>query len=55
MEIARLELDGDAKRIESWLGGASLPISVRAYAPAVASVILSGASGEFVLDRETTA
>jgi hypothetical protein len=47
--IARLELDGDAERLESWLGDASLPISVREGAPAIARVILSGASGEFTL------
>jgi hypothetical protein len=50
VEIASLELDGDVERIESWLGDASLPISVREGAPAIASVILSGTDGEFALD-----
>lgn len=49
--IASLELDGDAERVESWLGGESLPISVRAGAPTVARVILSSPDGEFALDR----
>jgi hypothetical protein len=49
VEIASLELDGDSERVERWLGGESLPISVRAGAPAVASVILSSPDGEFTV------
>ncbi|HEX6583325.1 MAG TPA: VOC family protein [Thermoleophilaceae bacterium] len=49
VKIAGLELDGDAERVEHWLGSHSLPISVRAGAPAVARVILTGTAGEFAL------
>jgi hypothetical protein len=49
VEIASLELEGDRQRLADWLGSHRLPIAVREGAPAVAGVILSGASGEFTL------
>ncbi len=50
--IARLVLDGDADRLAAWLGNHTLPIAVRAGTPAVASIVLSGAAGEFVLEAD---
>ena len=50
VRIARLELDGDADRIATWLGAHRLPISVRPGAPAVARVVLAGAAGETVIE-----
>jgi hypothetical protein len=47
--IASLELDADRQRLADWLGSHRLPITVREGGPAVASVILSSASGEFTL------
>lgn len=38
-----LELAGDAARLGEWLGDHSLPISVRAGAPAVAQIFVDGA------------
>ena len=49
-QIASLELDGDRQRLADWLSGDRLPITVREGGPAVASVILSGADGQFALD-----
>jgi hypothetical protein len=49
VEIARLELDGDADRLAAWLGNHQLPISVRAGKPAVASIVLMGAAVEIIL------
>jgi alpha-beta hydrolase superfamily lysophospholipase len=49
VKIARLQLDGDADRLASWLGAHQLPIAVRAGAPAVTSIVLAGAAGEIVL------
>jgi Glyoxalase-like domain len=49
VEIASLELDGDRQRLADWLGSHPLPITVREGAPAIAGVILGGASGEFTL------
>jgi hypothetical protein len=48
VEITRLLLDGDAGRLASWLGDHALPITVRAGAPALASIVLSGTAGEIV-------
>jgi hypothetical protein len=52
VEIARLVLDGDAGRLAGWLGNHRLPISSRAGSPGVASIVLSGAEGEIVLDAD---
>jgi hypothetical protein len=49
VEITSLELDGDRQRLADWLGSHRLPITVREGDPAVAGLILSGASGEFTL------
>ncbi len=50
--IARLELDGDADRLATWLGRHRLPLVVRPGAPAVASIVLTGAAGELVLGAD---
>ena len=50
IEIAGLELHGDADRVAAWVGGQRLPITVRPGAPAVASITLAGSAGEFVVD-----
>lgn len=50
VRIAKLQLDGDADRLTSWLGGHRLPITVRAGAPALTGVVLTGAAGEIALD-----
>jgi hypothetical protein len=50
VEIVKLVLGGDAARLAAWLGEHRLPIAVPAGRPAVASIILSGAEGEIVLD-----
>jgi hypothetical protein len=36
----------------AWLGAYRLPITVRAGAPAVFSIVFTGAAGEIVLDTE---
>jgi hypothetical protein len=50
VEFARLILDGDSARLAEWLGDHQLPILVRAGRPAIASIVLSGAESEIVLD-----
>lgn len=52
VEIAELQLDGDADRLTAWLGAHRLPITVRPGLPAVTSVVLAGAAGEIVLDAD---
>ena len=52
VQIAKLRLDGDADRLTAWLGAHGLPITVRPGPPAVASIVLTGASGEIVLDTD---
>jgi Glyoxalase-like domain len=51
LQIARLELSGDAARLADWLGSDDLPITIRAGAPAVASIVLTGDAGEIVVDE----
>jgi Glyoxalase-like domain len=51
VEIARLELSSDADRLADWLGPHDLPITIRAGAPAVASIVLTADAGEIVLDE----
>ena len=46
----KLQLDGDADRLTAWLGVHRLPITVRAGAPAVAGILLTGATGVITLD-----
>ncbi len=50
VQIANLQVDGDADRLTAWLGAHRLPITVRTGAPAVASILLTGVAGEIVLD-----
>jgi len=47
--ISRIELDGDAARLDGWLGGADLPIVVRPGPPALHAVVVSAPTGEIVL------
>ncbi len=49
VQIAELQLDGDADRLSAWLGDHRLPITVRPGAPAFAGIVLTGATGEIVL------
>jgi hypothetical protein len=49
VRIARLELEGDADRVRSRLGGRNLPITVRPGPPAVTGVVLAGAAGTIVV------
>ena len=50
VQIAKLQLDGDADRLTAWLGGHRLPITVRPGAPGVAGILLAGVAGEIALD-----
>ncbi len=50
--VERLVLHGDDGRLTDWLGGLSLPIVLRAGAPALAAIVLRGDSGEIVLSAE---
>jgi Glyoxalase-like domain len=53
IQLARLQLDGDADRLASWLGAAhQLPITVNSGTPAVTSIVLTGEAGDIVLDAE---
>jgi Glyoxalase-like domain len=52
VQIATLRLDGDADRLAAWLGTHRLPITVNPGSPAVASIVLTGAAGEIVLDND---
>jgi Glyoxalase-like domain len=52
VEIARLQLDGDANRLAAWLGAHDLPIAVRAGAPVLASIVLTGPAGDIILDAD---
>jgi hypothetical protein len=52
VQLARLVLDGDAGRIDAWLGDHALPVVVRPGSPAVAGIVLSGPGGEIVLDAD---
>jgi hypothetical protein len=50
--IVRLELEGDGERLAGWLGSHALPITVRPGAPAVASIVLTTAAGEIVIEGD---
>jgi hypothetical protein len=52
VEIARLQLAGDADRLTAWLGPNRLPITVRPGAPALERIVLTGAAGEIVFGAE---
>jgi hypothetical protein len=49
VRIAELQLDGDANHLTAWLGAHRLPIAVRAGAAAVASIVLTGPTGDIIL------
>jgi hypothetical protein len=50
VRIARLDLEGDAGRLATWLDGADLPIAVGDGAAAVTCIMLTGREGEVVVD-----
>ena len=50
VEVARVELDGDAARVAGWTDGQRLPIAVRPGPPAVTRLLLTTSTGELVLD-----
>lgn len=53
--LAQLHLDGDRRRLTSWLGAHDLPITVRKGAPALASVVITASARVITLgpvDRE---
>ncbi len=50
--ISRLELRGDAARLDAWLGPHSLPVEVSPGPPRVSAVVVATASGEVVFGRE---
>jgi glyoxalase-like protein len=53
VKISRLQLEGDADRLADWLGAHSLPIAMGAAGtPAVTSIVLTGDSGDIVLDAD---
>jgi hypothetical protein len=47
--LARVEVAGAAERLEHWLGGSRLPVTVCAGAPGVTAVVLTGQNCEFEL------
>jgi Glyoxalase-like domain len=49
VELARLELRGDADRVANWLGPHELPIVVRPGSAAVTRVVLDGPAAEIAL------
>jgi Glyoxalase-like domain len=51
--IERIELRGDAARLEEWLGGAALPIAIRPGPAAVERIVLRGPGGAIALDAGT--
>lgn len=50
VRIAELELQGDGDRLAPWLGDHDLPIEVHPGTPALTSIVLTGTTGELVLD-----
>jgi Glyoxalase-like domain len=52
VQIAQLQLEGDADRLAAWLGAHHLPITVKPGTRALRSIVLTGAAGEIVLDAE---
>ena len=48
--ITRLHVDGDARRLASWLGGRTLPVSVRPGTPALTGITLAGPGVELTVD-----
>jgi hypothetical protein len=52
LRIAEVRLTGDSDRLAAWLGTQTLPVTISPGTPAVASVVLAGATGEIELDAE---
>jgi hypothetical protein len=50
VEIAQLQLDGDADRLATWLGGHELPITVRPGPPALTGIRLTASARQILLD-----
>jgi Glyoxalase-like domain len=51
VRIAKLQLVGDAERLDVWLGAHDLPIAVEPGSPALRSITLAGADREIVLSE----
>lgn len=47
--LVELQLDGDADRLATWLGGRDLPVNVRPGTPSMRGIVLRGAEGDFTL------
>jgi len=52
VQIAELQLGGDAERLAAWLGAHHLPITVRPDTPALSRITLTASTGEIVLEAE---
>ena len=55
LRIDQVRLTGDADRLEDWLGAHRLPITVRTGPPAVAAVVLAGASNRIAIPGDSGA
>jgi hypothetical protein len=53
LRIDQVRLTGDADRLEDWLGAHRLPITVRTGPPAVAGVVLAGASNRIAIPGDS--
>lgn len=51
VELAEVRLEGEAARLDTWLGAHALPVTVRPGPPAVAAVVLRRDSETLVLGR----
>ena len=49
VQMAELQVDGDADHLAAWLGPHDLPLTVRSGTPKIAGVVLTAASGEIRL------
>jgi hypothetical protein len=52
VQIAKLELAGDADRLAAWLGAHRLPVIVHPGTPALEHIVLTGATGEILLGAD---
>jgi len=52
VELARLKLEGDRRRLAAWLGEHHLPITVQEGEPALAGIVLESPAGEIVLGAD---
>ena len=55
LRIDDVQLTGDADRLEDWLGGQQLPITVRTGPPAVTGVVLAGANNRIAIPGDSDA